>query len=70
MNPKTQKEISSENNSYIIYNEDEFKKENILNFLLSNGISKNNPICEIYDKQKKLVKIKNRIGKIEMINMI
>ena len=53
------------NNIHFKYNEEEFKMENILQFLIQNNIIKNNPICEICDHPMKLVKIKKRIdGKI------
>ena len=53
------------NNIHFKYNEEEFKMENILQFLIQNDIIKNNPICEICDHPMKLVKIKKRIdGKI------
>ena len=38
-----EEEENSDNNSQFLYNENEFQKENILNFLLMNDILKNNP---------------------------
>ena len=53
------------NNIHFKYNEEEFKKENILKFLFDNNILKNNLICEVCEHPMNLVNIKKRIdGKI------
>ena len=53
------------NNIHFKYNEEEFKKENILKFLFDNNILKNNLICEVYEHPMNLVNLKKRIdGKI------
>ena len=47
------------------YNEEEFKKENVIKLLMDNNILKNNIMCDICDHPMNLVNIKNRIdGKI------
>ena len=64
---ESEAEDNSDNNNNLLfnYNNNEFVKENILNFLLMNDILKNHPICEKCDKPMKLVKNKNNIdGKI------
>ena len=43
------------------YNEEEFKKENVIKILMDNTIFKNKSICDICDHSMNLVNIKNRI---------
>ena len=68
-NNSSEEEIEEEviflNNIHFKYNEEEFKKENILKFLFELNILKNNLICEVCEHPMNLVNIKNRIdGKI------
>ena len=55
----------NQSNIQFKYNELEFQKRKILDFLFENDLIKNNPKCEVCDNQMKLVKMKSRIdGKI------
>ena len=55
-----QNEEESENIVFI-YDEDDFRKDNIINFLFDNKLLKNNPICYKCNQQMKLVKDNKRV---------
>ena len=56
-----QNEEKSENIVFI-YDEDDFRKDNIINFLFDNKLLKNNPIC--YKCHKKVKENKRMDGRI------
>ena len=51
----------NQSNIQFKYNELEFQKRKILDFLFEHYLIKNNPKCEVSDNQMKLVKMKSRI---------